>query len=105
MLKVQKALLPLLASLAMGAVIASAAEEQTVTLRVDGMYCGACTMTVEIALERLPGVSSAKAVRKPVGQVTVSYDPDKATIQGMMKAIADAGYTAYAPGASGSGGE
>ena len=68
-----------------------AGGSQTVTLTVSNMDCAACPITVRKALEKVPGVESAKVDFKPRTAV-VAYDPAKATVQGLTKATGDAGY-------------
>ncbi len=70
---------------------AQAAQPETVTLDVEGMTCGACPITVRLALRRVPGVIDAR-VDFDSRTATVTYDPDKTTVQALTKATADAGY-------------
>ncbi len=65
-----------------------------VTLRVEGMYCAACPATVRLALKRLPGVVNAKVSYKEK-KATISYQPEKVTVEQMIKAIKNSGYGAY----------
>lgn len=60
-----------------------------VTLGVDGMSCGGCVVSVEKALQRVPGVAS----------VEVSLDKKQAVVKGegldpaaLRRAVEDAGY-------------
>ncbi len=64
-----------------------------VTLRVEGMYCAACPATVRLALKRLPGVVNAKVSYKEK-KATISYQPEKVTVEQMIKAIKNSGYGA-----------
>lgn len=73
---------------------AQTANAASVTLRVDGMTCASCDMTVKLALKRLGGVLDAQVVRKPEGKVTVTYEPQKVTIVQMIEAVEKAGYNA-----------
>lgn len=59
-------------------------------LTVEGMMCMHCAAHVEEALQKLPGVKSAKVdLAKKTATVKVDTEIDKATYE---KAIADAGY-------------
>ncbi|NPV27648.1 MAG: copper chaperone CopZ [Firmicutes bacterium] len=62
-----------------------------VTLKVQGMTCGHCKMTVERALHNLSGV--AKVDVDLAGKtVKVGFNPEKVAEADLKKAIADAGY-------------
>lgn len=82
-----------LASLLAAALASSAfaAGTQTATLAVANMDCAACPITVRKALEKVPGVGSAKVDFKTRSAV-VAFDPAKATPEALTKATADAGY-------------
>ncbi len=62
-----------------------------VVLKVEGMSCGHCKMTVEKALVATPGVRDA-VVDLNAKTVKVTYVDDKANLENMEKAIVDAGY-------------
>lgn len=61
-----------------------------VVLNVEGMSCGHCVNSVEGALTKVSGVSSAKVNLKD-NNVTVEYD-DNVNIDALKKAIEDQGY-------------
>ena len=59
--------------------------------QIKGMHCVGCAMTIDGALEDLPGVQSAStSYAKQV--VDVSYDDKKVTEQQMIEAVRKAGY-------------
>jgi periplasmic mercuric ion binding protein len=64
---------------------------QTVTLDVQNMTCAVCPITVQKALERVPGVTDAK-MDFDKKTASISFDPDKASPDTLTKATADAGY-------------
>jgi copper chaperone CopZ len=64
---------------------------KTTTLKVEGMTCGHCEMTVAKAVKTLPHVKEATASRE-MQQVTIIYDNDLDT-QAVKNAIEEAGYT------------
>ncbi len=69
----------------------------TVTLSVTGMHCGSCGLLIDDTLEDLPGItSSATSVRSE--RTTVTYDPDTVTVNDIVAAITESGYTATIAG-------
>jgi len=72
-----------------------AVESVKAVLRVEGMYCASCPLTVKITLQKLDGVSAAEVTRKPEGRAEVTYDPEKVTVAQMVAAVEKAGYKAY----------
>ena len=72
-----------------------AAEPRTAVLRIEGMNCALCPLTVRKALERVPGVLEAR-VDYESKRARVTYDPDKAGPEALAKAVSDAGYPAKA---------
>lgn len=68
------------------------AGAETLTLKVSGMSCAACTVSIRQSLEKVPGVYSA----------SVDFDTGKATVvanaaadtAAVLKAVATAGYKA-----------
>jgi len=79
--------------LAVVAHTAIAAEPQRVVLDVPSMNCSLCPLTVRTALERVPGVITARATYEPK-RAEVTYDPDKVSPEALAKAVGDAGYPA-----------
>jgi copper chaperone len=61
------------------------------TLKIDGMSCGHCVMSVKQALQGLEGVTVENVA---VGTATVSYDPATASPEQIAEAVTEAGYTA-----------
>ena len=68
-----------------------AAGPRTATLAVTNMDCAVCPITVRKALEKVPGVTSAK-VDLETKRAVVSFDPAQATPEALTKATADAGF-------------
>lgn len=62
-----------------------------ITLKVQGMTCGHCKMTVEKALGRLAGVGGV-AVDLAGQRVKVDINPEQVTEADLKKTIEDAGY-------------
>lgn len=77
------------------AIASPAAVLDTVTLHVEGMTCGGCTLATRKVLERLDGVTSAD-VSYEKKQAVVIYDPAKVTVAQMIAAVATLKYTATA---------
>jgi len=69
-------------------------KEETVRIRVEGMTCPLCTMTIKKNLKKQPGVSKAK-VRLNTKMATVVYDDNKTDIQQLLRAISEVGYKGY----------
>ncbi len=65
------------------------------TFEVGGMTCAACVRRVEKALEKVTGVESA-SVNLATEKASVSYNPQRASVIDLTKAIEKAGYTATA---------
>lgn len=80
----------LLASLAISAG-ASAAGAHKATLAVGNMDCATCPIAVRKALERVPGVESAKVDIKTKLAV-VAFDPARTGPEALLKATAHAGF-------------
>jgi mercuric ion binding protein len=80
----------LLASLAL-AVPAFGADLSRVALSVPGMDCELCPITVRKALEKTPGVKSAR-VDLASKTATVEYDSQMTSPQKLTAATANAGY-------------
>ncbi len=65
----------------------------TSTLIADTMYCGTCMISVEDALNRVPGVESAR-VNLTTKRVAVRYDPQRTTVETLIATLDDAGFPA-----------
>jgi mercuric ion binding protein len=74
-------------------VASPASGPQTVVLDVQKMTCALCSITVEKALEKVPGVTTAK-IDYDKKTATVKFDPEKVTPAVLMKATTDAGFPA-----------
>ena len=62
-----------------------------ITLQISGMTCATCVAHNEQALRDLPGVRSV-VVNLATGKASVEYDPERATLADMRKAVSDVGY-------------
>lgn len=71
--------------------IAAATENKVVTLDVPGMTCKFCPITIRKALKKVPGVVEAKSDYDSK-TATVTFDPQKTSIETLTKATANAGY-------------
>ncbi len=70
------------------------AATKTATLKVPGMTCPICPITVKKALERVPGVSHV-TVNYPNHEVAITYDDEKTNEKALLKATANAGYPSH----------
>lgn len=64
---------------------------EKITLTVKGMTCMGCVRSVKNVLEPLSGVGSVDITLEN-GQVAISYDTSKASVEQFRNAISDAGY-------------
>jgi len=60
-------------------------------LKIAGMECATCAVTIESALKDHPAVSSAE-VNLGTDSVKIEYDPEKGNLAAFEKAVEDAGY-------------
>lgn len=70
------------------------AGTEVATLAVPGMICGACPITVHMALSRVPGVEKVR-VEPANKEVIVHYNDQKTQVTSLLKAARDAGYPAH----------
>lgn len=66
---------------------------QKVTLHLEGMTCGGCTLATRQVLTRLDGVEKAVVTYEPPRAV-VTFDSRKVTVPRMIAAIKTLGYRA-----------
>ena len=66
---------------------------ETATLVADTMYCGTCMISIEDALQRLPGVHAAR-VNLTTKRVTVRFEPARGSVEGFIAALDDIGFPA-----------
>ncbi len=74
-------------------VAAQPAQLSTVELKVSGMTCSGCAVSVRNALLETPGVASA-SVDHEAGRATVQYNPVKTSTTQLIEAINKTGYKA-----------
>ena len=67
------------------------AATETTTLKVPGMTCSACPITVKKALQRVPGVLQIIIIYKQK-EVTVTFDDAKTNEKALVKATSDVGF-------------
>ena len=86
-----KKLIAVLVATALSASTALAEGLRTVALDVTNMDCAVCPITVRKALEKVPGVRSAK-VDFASKRAEVVFDPKKVSVDALTNATTDAGY-------------
>lgn len=64
-------------------------------LKISGMHCTSCALNIDLDLEELPGVSSAKT-NYAQSLTEIEYDPVQTSPEQLIQAIAKTGYTAVA---------
>jgi periplasmic mercuric ion binding protein len=72
-------------------VAALAGKPQTVVLDVQKMTCSLCSVTVQKAMQKVPGVGDTK-IDYDKKTATVKFDPEKVTPAVLMKATTEAGF-------------
>lgn len=72
---------------------------ETVTLPVEGMTCASCVARVEKAIQKVPGVQTA-AVNLATEKAAIHFDGSQATLDKIILAVDEAGYTLVAPKAT-----
>lgn len=70
---------------------ASAQERKTATLHAEKIYCGACAAVITKALRNVPGVSKVD-VNVEKKDITVEFDPAKASVEDLTAATAKKGF-------------
>ncbi|MDP1890736.1 MAG: cation transporter [Gemmatimonadaceae bacterium] len=65
----------------------------SLNLTIDGMSCGHCVMAVQKALRALDGVDVQQV---QIGSAALQYDPAKRTIEEILEAVRDEGFTPHA---------
>lgn len=85
----------LVLALAACSTMAFAAGPRQIVLQVQNMTCPACSITIEKALDNVPGVS-AKHVDTTAATVTVTFDGNRTTEVAIARAISEAGFPAAA---------
>ena len=78
---------------------ALAGDPQTVVLDMQKMTCSLCSITIQKALQKVPGVAGAK-VDYDKKTATVKFDPEKANLAALVRATTDAGFPAKLHGAA-----
>lgn len=63
-----------------------------VTIKIGGMHCSSCALTIDDELEELAGVYKARSSYAK-GEVIVRFDPQKVTTKKLESAISKLGYT------------
>ena len=64
---------------------------EKISLNVQGMSCQGCVGSVTRVLKATPGVEAVHVQLSP-GRAEVSYDPARAGVADLKRAIEDAGY-------------
>jgi mercuric ion binding protein len=72
-------------------IAALAGNPQTVVLDVQKMTCSLCSVTVQKALQKVPGVADTK-IDYDKKTATVKFDPERVTTAVLMKATTEAGF-------------
>ena len=65
---------------------------EKVELHIEGMHCGGCATGIQMVTETLDGVTSS-FVDLDGKKGTFEFDPEKVTLEKIMGAISELGYT------------
>ncbi|AEJ41763.1 copper-translocating P-type ATPase [Sulfobacillus acidophilus TPY] len=74
------------------AVTPESQNDQTVTVEIGGMTCASCALSIEKALNHLPGVGRAE-VNLALERADIRFDPATAPIPELVDTITQLGYT------------
>jgi len=83
--------IPILFAALLASASVKADDSRTVTLDVTKMDCAVCPITVRKALEKVPGVETARVDFK-TKRAVVAFDPAKTSPAALSRATADAGF-------------
>ena len=61
--------------------------------KIDGMHCSSCAMSIDMDLEDMEGVKSAKTSYAKQ-ETEVEYDEEKVGLEEILQTIQKSGYTA-----------
>lgn len=75
--------------------MALAATPKKAVLNVENMTCPVCSITIEKALDKVPGVFKTQVDTKSA-TVTVDFDAERTNVPAIARAITDAGFPAKA---------
>ncbi len=64
----------------------------TSSLKISGMRCASCAQAIENSLNKLDGVKSA-SLNYAAEKALIEYDPKKISVEDLIKAVEDAGYS------------
>ena len=73
--------------------MALAATPKKAVLDVENMTCPACSITIEKALDKVPGITT-KRIDTRAAIVTVAFDTERTNAAAIAKAITEAGFPA-----------
>lgn len=71
----------------------SSAAFLRIKLKIDGMHCTSCSMNIDMDLEDLDGVKSAKT-NYAKQESEIEYDPNKLELKEILEQVQKTGYKA-----------
>ena len=72
----------------------SVVNMEKISLKIDGMHCGACAAGIQMLVSQMDGVKSA-FVDYEGKKGEVEFNPAKVNKDAIVKSIAELGYTAF----------
>jgi len=67
-------------------------ETKKAEIKISGMHCATCAVTIEESLSQIPDVAHAR-VNFGTDSAHVEFNPEKVSLKTLAKAVSDAGYT------------
>ncbi len=64
---------------------------QSITLKLNNLDCPSCAVDLDLALEEIPGIISAKT-NYAKSETKISFDPKKITLKEINKTLTNLGY-------------
>jgi copper chaperone CopZ len=65
---------------------------ETLVIKINGMHCSSCALTIDETLEELPGVYDSRSSYAK-GEVSVRFEPNEVKVSQLHKEIEKLGYT------------
>jgi len=72
-------------------IVIPGSDPESRAIKLSNLDCPSCAIDLDLTLEELPGVTSAKT-NYAKSEINISFDPKKITLQKIKSAIKSAGY-------------
>ncbi|HSV94563.1 MAG TPA: heavy metal-associated domain-containing protein [Spirochaetia bacterium] len=64
---------------------------ETVNLKLSGLHCTSCAISIDLTLEDIPGVQNS-STNYAKSELTITFDPAKTNLKSIKKSIHNLGY-------------